>query len=94
MGLYTTLHIVLCYCSYYNMVMHERPHTRQKKMRRCQRPKCINLGETLKAMPSVRTEKVEELRQSIDEGEYYVESDKLAKKVVDEALSDIVVNKS
>lgn len=47
-----------------------------------------NLKETVRAMPSVRVEKVEGLRDAIEEGSYYVESEKLARKVVIEVLSD------
>jgi negative regulator of flagellin synthesis FlgM len=48
------------------------------------------LAQAAAALPSVRTEKVVELRGQIDEGSYYVESDKLARKVVDEAIHEIL----
>jgi flagellar biosynthesis anti-sigma factor FlgM len=48
------------------------------------------LAQAVQAMPNVRPGKVEELREQIDDGSYYVESPKLAHKVVDEALSDIM----
>ena len=48
------------------------------------------LAEVANAMPAMRTEKVENLRGAIDEGNYYVESDKLARKVVDEAINDML----
>jgi negative regulator of flagellin synthesis FlgM len=47
-------------------------------------------AEVAETLPNVRLEKVEGLREQIDDGSYYVESDKLARKVVDEALSDIL----
>ena len=50
-------------------------------------------GAAVRAMPSVRIEKVEGLRDAIDDGQYHVESEKLARKVVDDALSDIVANR-
>ena len=48
------------------------------------------LAQAAAALPSVRTEKVVELRGKVDDGSYYVESDKLARKVVDEAIQDIL----
>jgi anti-sigma28 factor (negative regulator of flagellin synthesis) len=41
-------------------------------------------------MPGVRVEKVEVLRDAVEEGSYYVESDKLARRVVNEHLQDAV----
>jgi negative regulator of flagellin synthesis FlgM len=49
------------------------------------------LNAMVQAMPTVRTEKVQGLRGAIEEGSYYVESDKLAKKVVDEALAEVLM---
>ena len=46
------------------------------------------LKKTLSAMPNVRMEKVEGLRESVEDGSYYVESEKIAKRVVDEALTE------
>jgi len=48
------------------------------------------LAQMVQALPSVRPEKIEELREQIDDGSYFVESQKLARKVVDEALSEIL----
>jgi negative regulator of flagellin synthesis FlgM len=48
------------------------------------------LAVAAQALPAVRMEKVEGLREQIDDGSYHVESEKLARKVVDEALSDIL----
>lgn len=50
------------------------------------------LNEAIQAMPSVRTEKVEGLRDAIEGGNYYVESDKLARKVVDDTLSEALLS--
>jgi flagellar biosynthesis anti-sigma factor FlgM len=51
------------------------------------------LGEVKKALnaiPDVRLEKVETIRESVEDGTYYVESEKIAKRVVDEALEEAV----
>lgn len=53
--------------------------------------KLRQLEQMVSAMPSVRTEKVEGLRGAIEEGSYHVESEKLARKVVDEALSQALL---
>lgn len=50
------------------------------------------LRQAVDAMPTVRAGKVESLKDAIEEGQYHVESDKLAKRVVDEALSDAILN--
>ncbi len=50
-----------------------------------------NLKEMAQAMPSVRADKVEVLRDAIEDGSYYVESEKLARKVVDEVLAEAVL---
>jgi flagellar biosynthesis anti-sigma factor FlgM len=50
-------------------------------------PQLSRLNDIVKAMPSVRTERVQGLRGAIEEGSYWVESDKLARKVVHETLS-------
>lgn len=49
------------------------------------------LSETVKALPSVRTDKVEGLRDAIEDGSYHVESEKLARKVVDDVLSEALL---
>lgn len=48
-------------------------------------------NEVASAMPSVRLEKVAGLKGAIEEGSYYVETEKLARKVVDEALSEALL---
>lgn len=48
------------------------------------------LAEAARALPAVRTEKVEELRGKIDDGSYHVDSEVLARKVVDEAINDLL----
>lgn len=40
------------------------------------------------ALPDVRDEKVDDLRDAVETGNYFVESDKLAKKVVDDAIRE------
>ncbi len=50
------------------------------------------LNAAAQALPEVRMEKVEGLREQIEDGNYYVESDKLARKVVDEALNDMLLS--
>lgn len=50
------------------------------------------LRATVDALPAVRAEKVEDLKDAIEDGSYYVESHKLAKKVVDEVLSEALMN--
>jgi len=52
------------------------------------------LQQALETLPAVRAEKVEGLRGQIDQGSYYVESDKLARKVVDEMLADVLLSDS
>ena len=48
------------------------------------------LACAVQAMPTVRVDKVEGLRSAIEEGNYYVESEKLARKVVDEAIQEAI----
>jgi negative regulator of flagellin synthesis FlgM len=48
------------------------------------------LREAAKGIPDVRMEKMQDIRGQVEEGSYYVESEKLAKAVVDEALQDAV----
>jgi flagellar biosynthesis anti-sigma factor FlgM len=50
------------------------------------------LSQSVQAMPSVRIEKVEGLRVAIEEGHYHVESDELARKVVDEVLNEALLS--
>jgi negative regulator of flagellin synthesis FlgM len=56
-------------------------------------PQVGELSRIAQALPSVRVEKVADLRGEIEGGNYWVESDKLARKVVDEALSDALIDK-
>lgn len=42
------------------------------------------------ALPDVREEKVDDLRDAVESGSYYVESEKIAKKVVDESIREAV----
>lgn len=51
------------------------------------------LQEAVQAMPAVRMEKVEGLRGAIEDGSYYVESEKLARKVVDDTLTEALLQK-
>lgn len=50
------------------------------------------LAQAAQALPSVRTEKVEELRDAIEDGSYHVESEKLARKVVDDVLTEALMS--
>lgn len=52
------------------------------------------LHAAVQAMPSVRTGRVADLRGAIEEGSYHVESDKLARKVVDEVLSEALLQQA
>lgn len=44
--------------------------------------------EELDGFPDVREDKVDDLRDAVENGDYYVESEKIAKRVVDEALKE------
>ena len=48
------------------------------------------LKAALATVPEMRMEKIETIRESVEDGSYYVESEKIAKRVVDEALQDAV----
>jgi flagellar biosynthesis anti-sigma factor FlgM len=48
------------------------------------------LRDAVQALPEVRLDKIEGIRGAVEEGSYYVESEKIAKRVVDEALNDAV----
>ena len=50
--------------------------------------------ETVKSMPDVRIDKVEEIKPLVDDGSYQVESGKLAKRIVDESLRESAHAKS
>lgn len=41
-------------------------------------------------IPDVRTEKIEGIRDAVDEGSYHVESEVIAKRVVDDALEEAI----
>lgn len=45
------------------------------------------IHEELKKTPEVRDEKVQELREKIDDGTYYVSSDRIAEKVLRDIIS-------
>ena len=46
--------------------------------------------DRIKAVPDLRDEVVEDLRDAVESGSYHIESEKLAKKVVDEAIREAV----
>lgn len=46
--------------------------------------------DEVEKLPDVREEKVDDLRDSVEKGDYHVESEKIAKRVVDEALKEAV----
>ncbi len=46
------------------------------------------LNQAVSTMSDVRMEKVADLRGAIEDGSYHVESEKLARKMVDEALRE------
>ena len=46
------------------------------------------LKQAVDALPDVRTDRIEGIRDQVEEGSYHVESEKLAKRVVDEAFGD------
>lgn len=46
------------------------------------------LRESIQSMPSVRAEKVGDLKGAIEGGNYFIESQKLAKKVVDDVIAE------
>jgi flagellar biosynthesis anti-sigma factor FlgM len=52
------------------------------------------LRAAVDTMPAVRTERVEDLKDAIEEGSYYVESQKLAKKVVDDVLAEALLKET
>jgi len=41
-------------------------------------------------LPDVRTEKVEDLRNKIEQGTYHVSGDKIAEKMIGESLIDVI----
>ena len=46
--------------------------------------------DEVEKLPDVREEKVDDLRDAVERGDYHVESEKIAKRVVDEALKEAV----
>jgi len=50
------------------------------------------LAQVVESIPGIRTEKVELLRKQIEEDRYHIGSDKLARKVIDDVLSEALVN--
>lgn len=49
-----------------------------------------SLRQALGAVPDVRTDRIEGIRDQVEEGSYHVESEVLAKRVVDEAIEDAI----
>ncbi len=47
------------------------------------------IHEQIKKAPDVRVEKVAELKEKIDDGSYYVSSDKIAGKIIDDILNNV-----
>lgn len=47
--------------------------------------------ETLKETPDIRIEKVNALKQAIQKGEYNVDSQKLAEKMLNESILDLIL---
>lgn len=52
-----------------------------------------SLKETVDVMPDVRTERVTEIKTAVDDGQYQVHSEKIAKKLVNESLSESLSRK-
>lgn len=50
------------------------------------------LREAVQAMPSVRADRVESIRGAIEDGSYHVASEKLARKVIHETLSEALMS--
>ena len=48
----------------------------------------MSAREKVNALPDVRVERVSEIKSALDDGGYHVESEKIAKKIVDESLSE------
>lgn len=48
------------------------------------------LREAVGTIPDIRSERIDGIRVQVEDGSYYVETQKLAKKVVDEALGDAI----
>lgn len=53
----------------------------------------MKLKETVDVMPEVRTERVTEIKTAVDDGQYHVQSEKIAKKLVNESLSESLSRK-
>ena len=49
-------------------------------------------AQVVASIPGIRTEKVELLRKQIEENRYHIGSDKLARKVIDDVLTEALVN--
>jgi flagellar biosynthesis anti-sigma factor FlgM len=54
----------------------------------------MKLKETVDVMPEVRTERVTEIKTALDDGQYHVQSEKIARKIVDESLSESLHRKT
>lgn len=47
------------------------------------------IHEEIKSTPEIRPEKVQELKEKIDDGTYYVNSDDIAGKIIDDLLNQV-----
>src|SRR5262245_56439862 len=52
-----------------------------------------NIKRSMSTLPSIRADKVALLREAISSGNYYVETSQLAKKLVNDILSDALLKK-
>lgn len=52
-----------------------------------------DMKEALSAMPDIRVDRIDNVRTRVEDGSYHVESDKLARKVVDNVLSEELLKK-
>ncbi len=48
-----------------------------------------DISDVVKAIPDIRTEKVDELKKEIREGTYNVSSDEIAQKILEEIVSTV-----
>lgn len=49
------------------------------------------IRKVLREAPEIRIEKVERLKKAIWSGNYWVESEKIAEKMIKESLSDLII---
>ena len=52
-----------------------------------------NVKDVINGLPKIRIERVGEIKQSVDNGDYHVESEKIAKKMVNESLHESIHRK-